>query len=299
MACQSVRLALFVGAIAAVAASSARAADVCSTPCAPATRTVTVTECVPETYTTKKTVYKVECVQEEYDAVKCVNETQQMTKEVVCVKRVPVMTTEKRKVCKTITTFEEKCVMKPCWKTVEVTCMKKKLVRLGHWECKEKECALGNLFHKCARSCDPCDPCANDCAPKTRTVKRWVCCPEYQECPVTKCKKVCEQVPTMVKVPVCKQVWTEEDVQVCRYNCVEEKKTVNYTVCVPKQVTYKATRTVRKCVPTEVDVTCTRMVPRTVTREVPVTSCSSPCNDDCCERGRLFGRLRGHGDCCR
>jgi hypothetical protein len=294
---QPVRLALLVGAIAAAAISPARAQDKA---CPPKMRTIHVTECVPETYKVKRTVHRMECREEQFDAVKCVMEHETRTRECVVSKCVPVTTTEKRKVCKTVTTWEEKTVMKKCYHTVTETCMKKKLVRLGHWECCEKEAVLSNLFAKCCSN--SCDPCAPSCCPKTRTVKHWVCCPEYECCPVTVCKKVCVEVPTVCKVPCCKHVWEECDVQVCHYNRVEEKRTVTETVCVPKQVHYKATRTVRVCVPHEEEVTCTRMVARTVERTVPVeecctpTCCSSPC-DSCCDHQGLFSRLRGN--CCR
>ena len=76
---RTVRLALLIGALTAMAVSPAWAnhqscnscapscAPACeSAPacCAPATRTIQVTECVPETYTVKRTAYKVECRQE-------------------------------------------------------------------------------------------------------------------------------------------------------------------------------------------------------------------------------------------
>jgi len=264
---------------------------------------------VPETYTVKRTVYKVECRQKEVDSFRC--ETVQVQKErvVSCVKRVPVVKEEVRKVCRNVTTYEDREVCKKVWRNVEETVMKKKLVRLGHWECCEVEAPLANLFHKCRK--DPCDPCAPQCcAPKTRTKKRWVHCPEYQYCPETRCRRVCVDVPTVCKVPVCKQVWEEADVQVCRMNRVEEKKTLTYTVCVPKTETFKATRTVRVCVPHEEEVTCTRMVARTVERQVAVEECAPACAPACtpsCEttscRKPLFCRLRGHGhtgrgDCC-
>lgn len=312
---QPVRLALLVGAIVAAANSPARAQDkVKEVPppathtgpgCGPAMRTIQVTECVPETYKVKRIVHRVECRTEEYDAVKCVMEPQERTREVCEVKCVPTVTTERRKVCKNVTVCEERTVCKKEWRTVTETCMKKRLVRLGHWECCEVE--VHSLFHRCRSSCDPCAP---QCCPQTRTRKKWVHCPEYEYCPQTVCKKVCVEVPTVCRVPVCRQVWEEVDVQVCRYNRVESKRTVTETVCVPKQVAYKATRTVRVCVPHEEEVTCCRMVPRVVERQVPVVECAPACApscDDCCTSRRShFGRLRGGhghghsrgGDCC-
>ena len=69
---------------------------------------------------------KTECVPE------CIEKT-------VCVtKRVPVMKEECRKVCKKETVWEERTVNKTSYRHVQETCMKKSLVRLGHWECKAK-----------------------------------------------------------------------------------------------------------------------------------------------------------------
>jgi len=304
---QPVRLALLVGAIAAAATTPALAdhKDACT---GPAMRTIQVTECVPETYKVKRVINRVECRTEEYDAVKCVMVPEERVRECVVVKCVPVTKTERRKVCKTVTVFEERTVCKKEWRTVTETVMEKKLVRHGHWECYEAPAHFAGLFSKCHK--DPCDPCAPQCcAPKTKTKKRWVHCPEYTCCPKTVCKKVCVNVPTVCKVPVCKQVWEECDVQVCCYNRIEEKVQQRYTVCVSKQVAYKACRTVRVCVPQEVEVTCCRMVARTVERQVPAcdnactTSCCSPCATTTCCGGKpkLFGhgRSRNHGSCCR
>jgi hypothetical protein len=187
-----------------------------------------------------------------------------------------------------VTVWEDRTVMKTCYHTVQETCMKKELVRLGHWECREV-CG-SSLFSGLGHSCCS-DPCGS-CCPPTRTKKVWVHCPEYCERPHTVCKKVCTQVPQVCKVAVCKTVWEDCTVQVCTYQCVTESRVEKYTVMVPHQVTYKATRTVRVCVPYEVDVTCCRMVPRTRTVQVQ-DCCSSPC---CPTRGGLFsGLFSGRG----
>jgi hypothetical protein len=219
------------------------------------------------------------------------------------------MKTEVRKVCRNVTTYEERTVMKTCYKTVQETCMKKELVRLGHWECREV-CASG-LFggggllgggHGHGHGHGDC--CEDQCAPQTRTRRVWVHCPEYCERPVTVCKKVCVQVPQVCRVPVCRQVWEEQKVQVCTYQCVTEQRTEKYTVMVPRQVTYKATRTVRVCVPYEETVTCCRMVRRERQIQVPVTECcENPCDRAGLFRGLFGGGGRhgghgGHGDCC-
>src|SRR4051812_32826178 len=154
MVCHTLRYALLVGAITAVAVSPAwaqhrhRSASCCETassccestscaPTAPAYRTITVTECVPETYTTKRTCYRYECRTEEYDTCRteCVPECRERV--VCCVKRVPVVTTECRKVCRTVTSCEERTVMRTCYKYVNETVCEKKCVSRGHWECRE------------------------------------------------------------------------------------------------------------------------------------------------------------------
>ena len=238
MVCRTLRMALLVGAVTAAVVSPARAqhrAPCCNDPCgaapcapaacapaAPTYKTITVTECVPETYTVKRTAYKYECKTEVCDTFKteCVPEC----RERVCTvtKRVPVMKTECRKVCKNVTCYEERTVMKTCHQTVQETCMKKHCVRLGHWECRETcgHSLFGGHGHQ---NC--CDPCATTCcAPRTHTHRVWVHCPEYCETPHTVCKRVCVQVPTVCKVAVCKQVWEDVTVQVCSYQCVTEQR---------------------------------------------------------------------------
>jgi hypothetical protein len=328
MVCQPLRIALLIGAITAVAVSPVRAthrAPKCCDPCgsapvatssncgptAPATRTITVTECVPETYTVKRTAYKYECKTETYDACKteCVPVCKERT--VTVNKLVPVVREEVRKVARNVTVYEDRTTMKTSYQTVQETVMQKKLVSRGHWECQEVAARHGLLSgllgggghgHKSACS-DPCaDPCATPCAPvctPTRTKKVWVHCPEYVECPVTVCKKVCVQTPVTCKVAVCKTEWVNETVKVCTTQCVPETRVEKYTVNETRQVTYKATRTVRVCVPYEETVNCTRMVARQVTREVPCAApaaapCSNSCNDACAApRCGILSRLRG------
>ncbi len=235
----------------------------------------------------KRTAYKYECRTEMVDVCKteCVAECRERVCNVV--KKVPVMKTECRKVCKTVTCYEERCVMKTCYQTVQETCMKKHCVKLGHWECRETcSCSSGHsLFnHGC---CEPCPTC------KVHTHKVWVHCPEYCETPHTVCKKVCVQVPTTCKVAVCKQVWEDVTCQVCTYQCVTEQRVEKYTVMVPHQVTCKVARTVKVCVPYEECVTCTRMVKRCKTIEVPCTPCCTPT----CGHAHFHGLFQ-HKSCC-
>ena len=277
-----------------------------------------------ENYTTKRTAYKVECRTETYQTCKTVCVPECIEKTVCVTKRVPVMKEGWRKVCKKVTCWVVRTVNKTTYKYEQQTCTKKTLVRLGHWECKEVPALFsgfggGGLFsgHGCGSSCGSCstgcnDACSNACnscsnACKTRTVKHWVACPEYKECPYTVCKKVpvCEQVKC--KVAVCKNVWVEEKVKVCTYQCVTEQQKVKCTVYTKKTVPCTATRTVRVCVPYETEVTCCKLVPKTVTRQVACApacgnTCGNACNDSCCREGlfsRLRSRVRHNGDCCR
>ncbi len=324
MVCQPLRLALLIGAITAVAVSPVRASHHNSAPCcnpcastAPAYRTITCTECVPETYTVKRTCYKMECRTETYQT--CRTECVPVCKERVCcvVERVPCMETVTKKVCNYVTTWQEKTVMKPCYSYVQETCMKKQLVCRGHWECQcVPACGLfgGGLLGGGHGHNNCCDPCANSCCVPTRMKKVWVNCPEYRECPVTVCKKVCTMVPTTCKVACCTPCWTDVTCQVCTYKCVTKQVVQKYTCYETRSVPCTATRTVRCCVPYEVDVCCTRWVTRQVCKQVPcapaceTSCCTSSCNDccttSCCKPklfgGGLFSGLGGcrHNSCC-
>jgi hypothetical protein len=331
MVCQPLRLALLIGAITAVAVSPVRAnfraprcCDPCgsSSPCAtaPAYRTVNCTEWVRENVTTTRKAYKVECRTETYDAFRteCVPVCKEHT--VTVMKRVPVWTEEVRKVCHKETVYEERIVNKTSYKHVQETCMKKTLVRMGHWECKQVPALFGGgngggLFSghgHCGSGCSdacasPCTTSCNDACARTRSKKVWVNCPEYKECPTTVCKKVCVTEAVKCKVAVCRNVMKEEKCKVCKIQCVEEKRVEKCTVYEKRQVACKATRTVRVCVPYDETVTCCKWVQKTVTRQVavnpcPTTTCASSncgsCNDGC-ERAGIFSRLRHNSDCCR
>jgi hypothetical protein len=241
-------------------------------------------------------VWKTECVPVCKDVEVCVT------------KRVPVWTEECRKVCHKVTCYEERMVNKTCHKYVQETCMKKQLVRLGHWECKEVTPLFsGGLFsgHGCCSS--GCGDACNTCAPAcTKTRKVWVHCPEYRECPVTVCKKVCYTECVPCKVAVCKNVWTEEKCKVCKYTCVTEKCIKKVTCYEHRKVKCQVCRTVRVCVPHEECVTCCKWVRREVTRQVPCApACTDACSTSCCPREGLFSRLRNRcgcehsRDCCR
>ncbi|MBX9681752.1 MAG: hypothetical protein K2X38_23585 [Gemmataceae bacterium] len=281
------RFALLISAVTAMAVSPAQAnffrskggCNSCSTSNA-CTRTIHTEECVPETYTKQVTKYKVECKTEEYATFRCEKVPVCKERVVCCVKKVPEYRTEIRKVSKTVTTYEDRCVTKNEYKTVQETVMKKKLVSLGHWEnyTVTRRNLLGSL---CA---DPCDPCAN----QSRTVckKKWVCCPQYECCPTTVCKKVCCPVTVTCKVPVCKTICCDQEVKVCTWKCVNEQRVEKYTCYETRKVACKAVRTVRVCVPHCENVTCTRMVRKPACKEVAcapaANTCSGAAASSCC-----------------
>jgi hypothetical protein len=267
MACHIIRISLIVGAISA--AASARAQDG-PKPACPATRTIKVIECVPETYQERRTCYRTECRQETYDAVRYEPVCEVRERTCTVVKRIPEYHTETVKVCCHEMCCVDKVVMKKCYEHRTVTCMQKKCVCRGHWECREV-CKQPGCLEKM------CNPCA---CPRTVCKKCWVSCPEYVECPVTKCVKVCVEKPVVCKVQVCKPVTKEVQVQRCTYRCVEEQRVEKYNVTVCREVPYKATRMVRVCVPYEETVTCCRMVARE--REVQVQECGCCCCTTCC-----------------
>jgi hypothetical protein len=213
-------------------------------------------------------------------------------------------------VCKTVYEkvpfCEEKTVMKPCWKTVQVTEMRTKKVDKGCWTYEEVPAhfkafcqRLGGGFggHGHKNSCDPCAPCVPACKPTpTRCVKKW-CSNWVTECyPVTCCKKVCEMVPTVCKVTSYKCVPKQVTCKVCEWVCEPCTKTETYTCYETKQVPFTCTRNVVQCVPVEEWVTCTKLVAKTVYREVPISNAC--CNNGpytCCSSGghKLFSNFRG------
>lgn len=338
MVCQPLRLALLIGAITAVAVSPVRAngfrAPRCCDPCgsssattAPVARSAGCYEWVKENVAVKRTTYKMVCRQETVDAwrTECVPVCRERT--VTCIRRVPVCKEEMRKVCHKVTCYEDRVVNKTSYKYVQETCMKKQLVRLGHWECREVQPLFGGhgggggLFgghgHGCNSGCnDNCNNNCNDACPRTRTKKVWVHCPEYRECPVTVCKKVCVTEAVKCRVAVCRNEWREEKVMVQSFQCVEEKKVVKVTEYEHRKVACKVTRTVRECVPCEETVNCCKWVRREVACQPCAPACApAACNNACndsCGRAGLFSRLRdrhacqdrcesqSHGrDCCR
>jgi len=322
---QRLRVAVLTGAVLATSAALTRACDGCKSPCgngnagaasadagnpcAPATRTIYVTEYTSESYEATRTVlkpvqevekytaYRTECVAEQrtrtFTVVTQVPETHDETCTVYV--SVPETHDETRTVYTCVPTVEPRTCIKRVVTCVPETVMVRKCVDQGHYECREVPCSsfasfghgrgghfgglLGKHGHK--RGCDDCaESC--ECAPATKTVQVW--CPNkvWVEEPCTRLVRKVECVPTVenvtvmksvpsqqtFKVTTCKMVPQQQTRKVTTIKCVPVEKTETYTVQVPKQVAFEATRTVTKCVPTEEKYTATRLVPHQVAKEV-------------------------------
>ncbi len=286
MACHPVRTALLWGVVACAAISSARAGDALPAPAANL-KTITVTEYFEEKFATQRTCYRVECRRVEVDGFRFETVCEPRDRVVTVVRRLPVLTTEIRKVCCNVVCCEDRVVMKRCHEYKHVTKLVKKCVSKGHWECKTV-CHRGLFDGLLRRCCDPCDTCC-----RTRTKKVWVHCPVYVECPVTCCVKVCVEKPVVCKVRVCKKVVKDVPVQVCRYRCVEEKCVQRCYERVCRKVPCKTVCYQRVCVPCQETVWCTRLVPRTRAVAVAESGCCPPCGHRC--HGLRF---RHHHGCC-
>jgi hypothetical protein len=282
---QRARLALLANVVLAAAAVSARAQDCCApttTPCAPATQSVCVTEWVKENFTTTRTAYRTECVQENYTAYRNVCVPQTCTRVCTVNTMVPENRTVVRTVCVPTTCVETRTVMKTVTTCKPVTTVTRKCVDQGHYECRQVPCRQSCLT-KMRNKHNGCCEC---CPPPMKTVRVW--CPNkvWVETPCTKMVRCRACVPCTTQVTVCKMVPKQVTTQVCCYRCVPQQKTETYTVMVSKCVPYQATRTVARCVPCQETVVCCRMVPRTVVKQV---ACASPCNtcgnvgNTCCQ----------------
>jgi hypothetical protein len=263
--------------------ASAPAAD-CCTPCV---RTVCCKEWVPETYQCSRTVYRTETRQETCTAYRCECVPETRTRTCTVYKTVPEVRAITKNVCVCVPVVEERTVMQTCVSYKTETVMKRRCVDHGHYECCEVPCGptfrerLHKLCHRHKGCCDECEPC---CV-RTKTVRKWVSCPTWEEYPTTCCRRVCESKPVTCKVCTYRREVRQESCQVTCYKCVPETRTENYTCYVRRSVPYQTTRTVCVCVPHQESYTATRMVCRTVTKQVPVETCcaSSPCGSSCCE----------------
>jgi hypothetical protein len=261
--------------------------DGCGAPCAPATRTVCVTEYVPQQTVETRTVFRTVCVPETYTACRteCVPETR--TRTVMVSRMVPEVRNEVRTVCVSVPTVEQRTVYRRVEVCTPVTTCVTRCVDRGHYECREVpvrpscwERMRKHRHHDC---------CEEECV-RTRLEKVWVPCMVTEQVPVTRMVRSCQCVPETVNVTVCRMVPRQETFQVTCYRCVSEPRVETCTVMVPRQVSFQATRMVSRCVPTQVQVTVCRMVPRVVERQVPVETCCCEA-EPCCNGGkhRRFG----------
>jgi hypothetical protein len=303
MVWQRIRFALLLGALVAVAAHPALAADENNQqndqdqqeqkqapkkdeakPADDAAKfcTIRVLECVPEKFTCTRTVYKTECRTEKYTAYRCECVPEERTINCTIYKKVPCVQTVTRTHCVSVPVCEERVIQKPCYSYQRVTKMVTKCVDRGHYECREVPCHWKGLCRKVKRCCHGgcCDDCC--CPPPTKVRKVWVPCMVTECVPVTCCQRVCTYTPCTVRVKCCKKELRTEQCQVCTYKCVPEVCTHKCTVMVSHKVPYEATRCVRVCVPCQEQVTCCRMVTRCVEKKVPVVDPCSPCCTHCC-----------------
>lgn len=257
--------------------------------CAPAMRTVTVTEYRPSTVEEMRTVYKTVLETEKYTAWKteCVAETRKHT--VNYTKIVPTIEERTCTVYKSVPTVEERTITKKVAHCHPVTVMVTKTRDCGHYECREEICGpsfkdrLHKHFHKNSCECE-CEPV------RTKTVKVWVPNIVCEQVPCTRNETTWETVVEKVNVTVCKMVPEVQKTQVTVNKCVTEAKEESYTVMVPKQVSYEATRTISKCVPVQEKVSVCKLVAVTVEKQVPVEA-------PCCEttsHGKHGRKLFGH-----
>lgn len=272
MAWLSFRSLAIAGVVAAAAASPAKANHCCSSaPCC-------------------ETSCKVEYRQEAYTAYRCESVPETRTRVCTVWKRVPEVRTETCNVCVSVPHVEERTVMQTCWTCKPVTCTVRRCVDRGHWECREvachSSCQRSHRRHRCG-----CDSCCEEtcCAPPTRTVRVWVSCKTWEECPVTHMQRVCEHRPVTCHVTVCRQEMRSVQHQVCSWKCVPEQRNECYTVWTTRRVPYQATRCVAVSVPCAAPA---------ASACCETTSCYQPCcesRNTCCRHRRSHRRHRG---CC-
>jgi len=255
------------------------------------TRTVNVTECVPEQRTKTYTVYKQ------------VPETKDVTYQYTIYVPETRTRTVTYTVCKPVTRNEEQeyTVMVPYTETRQGTRRVCKLVPVvkkrvicedqGHWE--EVPCqSVPNCSSGCASNDRTsliqqvgwrkrCGNCAPGCAAPANcaspapcaTVRRWVPNIVKREVEYTCMQAQMEDVPYEYTVTLCRPEKRTRTIQVCDMVREQQSKEVQYTVCVPQTKTGTRQVTVCKTVPEEKTCTYTVNVPHTVQKEIQVQVC--------------------------
>lgn len=274
---QRFRLIALAGAVAAAAAVPARAGDCCSpAPCC-------------------QTTYKVEYRQEAYTAYKWVCTPETRTRTCTVWKRVPETRTVTQCVCVTVPCVEERTVMQSYVTCKPVTHMVRKCVDRGHWECREVPCCRSwrercHRHHRHGCGCE--ESCCESCCPSpTRTVRVWVPCKQWIECPVTCMQRCCECRPVTCKVTVCKHEIRQVQHQVTCWKCVPECRTEAYTCMVPHCVPYQATRCVAVCVPCPAPACCETTCCKPTC--CPVSTCCNTRGEGCCHHHHHRARRCG------
>lgn len=290
-------------------------------PQAPTTRTVMVTECVPETYQCKVVTYKQEWVDENVSVCRMVKVPETRTRMVVNHEWVTEVRPVTKKHWEWACVEETRTVMRKVVTCKPVTTFVTKIEDRGYWTCKEVPTLHSRLkmavSHLCASKCPTYEafegkggkggkgePVAAKCGPciETRMIRCWHPCKVAVQCPVTEMRQVTTCVPETVtcmsRKLVCRETICQKEVKVCKPVCSTE----TFTVCVCKPEWTTETRKVCRKVPVESVETRTRYVARTVAKEVPIEPCHT------CEScitgkvkewmGRAKGYLLGHKKSC-
>ncbi len=279
---------LYAGALLALAPFMARAADApvieqVAAPPAATTCKVRVCEYHPEWVEECRTVYRPVQREVVYTVNKVETVVTPVQKQVTCYERVCETVMETRCVTKRVPCWEERVEMKTCWKLVQVTEMKTKVCKGGHWECCTVPAGPSVLDRLCGKCPDPC---------ATTTCRKWV--PEcHTECvPVCRTKLVKECVPVCRKVCTYKCVTEQVTCPVQKVKCVAVQKTITVNECKKVCVPVQCKRTVCECVPVQEKVKVCKMVPTWVEKEVCCAPVCQPCPTTCC-KGGFFSGLRG------
>lgn len=317
MVWQRVQMILSVSVVALLASLPAKADDCCApAPCcaapAPTTCTVRTTEWVRENVQCTRTCYRTEYRRESYTTYRCECVPQVCTRTCTVYKTVPEVKTGVRTVCTCVPVVENRTVMQRSWVCKPVTRIVRKCEDHGHYECRQVPCReswwtrMRRHFRHHRDCCECCEPC---CPPPMKTVRVWVPCKVWVECPVTCTQRCCVCTPVTCQVTTYKLVPRQETYTYTCCKCVPVQQTQTYTTYTVRKVAVPCTRKVAVCVPFQETYTVCRMVPHCVEKQVPVstcceTSCCKPACETCCTpcsrhcHRHLFGGLHFHSGCC-
>ncbi len=299
-------LSLFAVASLAAAGAPAMAGDCCAPPpCGPAVaqcqppapqyvektvlcptwvtekRTVTVTECRPETRQRAYTVCRLvpETTQVERQCTIMVPQVQKRVEQYTVCR--PVWKEEQREYTVMVPHTETRQGTRRVCRMVAVQQTKTVCEDQGHWE--ERPVAPC-----CPPTCAPA-PCGP--AQQAATCRVWVPKVVQKQVPVTCMQPQWVEEPCTYCVTVCKPEKRVCTVRVCHFEKVPMQREVCYTVCVPQVVKRVENVTVCKTVTEQKTCNYTVMVPHQVQKEVEVQVCKMVekkvqvlvCPQPCCQ----------------